>query len=388
MVHSHHCCVPLYTFKYALLFPHRMKGIGICLRGMEEIAALEVKELLGAISVIESTVVTFDINSQEELAKVCYRSQSLTKALLLLCRTTIALELDPALTSLRAALLTSEISLWLKGRTFKVHAYREGNHNFTGQDLAVGLGEVLIDLTQSAVSITKPDVIVYVYVNSTVAYIGIDFAGFDLSKRDYRVFPHPNALNATLAYALVRAAQFSKGTLLDPFCGSGTIPIEAALYNQGISPHYFKKDNFAFHRYLNVDLSGFDSKNIPAQIIGSDQLLKFLKATKTNAKLAGVEIEVTRMDLEWLDTKISEESVDCIVTNPPSESKLNDPLHIEKLYKEFFHQVDYILKKDGTIVLCVQKDGALKRALSHFIVQREFSIWQGAQEMRVIVLSH
>jgi 23S rRNA G2445 N2-methylase RlmL len=362
-----------------------MKGLGICLRGIEAIAATEVKEIIGKESVIEPTVVEFPIDSHEELAELSYRSQSLTKALLLLGKAPVAKALPPTLASLKKAISESDIATWLKDRTFKVHCYREGEHDYSGQDIAAGLGEILVDMTGSKVSMTNPDIIVYSYLCGTKAYIGIDFAGFDLSKRDYRVFLHPNALNATLAYALVRTAGFRTGTLLDPFAGSGTIPIEAALFLQGISPHRFKKDKFTFHRFMKMDLID-KPKKTDYRIIGSDHLLKFLKATKNNAKLAGVDIDVTRMDLEWLDTKIDEASIDCIVTNPPSESKLTDPLQIEKLYKEFFHQVEYILKKKGSIVLCVQRDGALRRALGAFKVTNEFSAWQGSQEMKVVVL--
>jgi len=366
-----------------------MKGLAICLKGLEDIAATEIGELIKAKPLINDTALIFPVKKTSELAKLCYRAQSLIKVLALLDQTEVNNHLEETLSFIKGKIEKIDFGDLLKNRTFKVHCKRIGTQDYSSQDIAPVVGEYIIQKTEAKVSVTEPDVIIYVYIYGNSCYFGIDYSGFDLSRRDYRVFTHPSSISSTLAYALLRLAGFDKGTLADPFCGSGVVPIEAALYSEQRSPHYFKKDKFAFHNIENINLDRLDRLKKPeAVIMASDHILKFVKATKSNAKLAGVEklIKVTRMDIEWLDTKIDESSLDCIVTNPPSASKHLDAKTVIKLYKEFFYQADFVLKKKGKIVLCVQRDEELKSCLERFKVSCELSVWQGGQALKILIL--
>jgi len=356
-----------------------MKALAICYLGIEDICAIEVKELINAKPRIGNSVVEFSAK-REDIARFCYQAQSVAKVLEVMAKTRVADDLNKTLASLKKAVAKSDLSKWLKDRTFKVRCKRIGAQDYHGQDIAPEVGEYIIDQTKAKVSMTNPDIIVYVYIYEKDCYIGIDYSGFDLSKRDYKVFTHPNSLNSTIGYALYRIC--GSNSICDPFCGSGAIPIEAALHMEGKSPHHFKKDKFAFHRFLKIDLEKIEQKKMKGTVLASDQLLKFVKATKSNAKLAGISFHVTRMDLEWLDTKYDKHSVD-IVTQPPVASRIHDAKYIDKLYKELLYQADYVAKKK--MVLCAQSFPELRMEKFNVVEQRE--IWQGKQKFEVMILS-
>ncbi len=366
-----------------------MKGIAICLKGIERVTEEEIIELTGAEPEVSETALMFNIKNMEGLARFCYRAQSVVKVLLFLGMATVSDTLPETLTSLEKSIKKMKLDTWLKGRTFRVRCKRIGEHKYSGQDIAAKAGEYIIDRTGAKVSMTAPDVIIYVYIYGKSCYIGIDISGFDLSKRDYKVFTHPTSLNPTIAYSLVRIAGFKKGVMADPFCGSGTIPIEAALYVTGRSAHFFKKDKFAFYTLGKISMDSFDKLKEPdTRITASDYILKNVKSTKNNAKLAGVDkaIHVTRMDIEWLDTKYDKDSLDLIITHPPSVSRLHDESHIRRLFKEFFHQAEFVLNDRGRIVMCLQKDDVMKECMSGFEMAETFSVWQGSLELKVAVL--
>jgi len=298
----------------------------------------------------------------------------------------IAGELQEAEKQLETAISKMDLGEWF-GSTFKVFVDRFGDQGYKGQDIATIAGEMLVEKTLAKVSLSDPFTTFLIIIVEDKCHIGIDFSGLDLSKRKFRVFPHQSALNSAVAYALVRYSGFKQGVLLDPFCGSGTIPLEAGLYAQGISPHHFNKDGFAFQRFLQIDMSKFDKpKKSEARIIASDHLLKFLQATKSHAKLAGVDIDVTRMDIEWLDTKLDEKSVDALVTGPPAESRLHDPTHLQKLYKEFFHQAEYVLKDGGVMVVCMRKTDLFEKCIQGFKIKETHDLWQGGAKLKALML--
>ncbi len=367
-----------------------MEGLVICHRGVERTVEKEIRELLKKKPTVHETALSFSVKDEKELAKLCYRSQSALRVLLLLGTARAYPEQEKTLKSIDGSIAKMELSGWLQKRTFKAECRRVGEHEYSGPDIAAGAGESIIRKTKAKVSLDEPDVVVYIYIHGKDCYIGLDLSGFDLSKRDYKVFIHPDSLNSTVAYALFRESGFAKGTMLDPFCGAGTIPIEAALYLNRISPHFYRKDRFAMHRWLDCSLEEFDERQKSGTgIIASDHILKSVRSTKSNAKLAGVEksIKTTRMDIEWLDTKLDEGSVGIIITNPPSESKAHDRKQVQKLYREFFHQAEYILGSGGKIAACLYRDEAFLSEAGSFRIEKEFSIWQGKQELRCLLLT-
>ena len=178
---------------------------------------------------------------------------------------------------------------------------------------------------------------------------------------------------------MLRIADYKKDEiLLDPFTGSGTIPIEAALFSSNISVNHFRKDRFAFSKlkcFNDMDFDDFFNKIDKTKTIAKkpminafDAQFRYVDATKKNAKIANVDkiINFSRMEIEWLETKTDENSIDKIVTNPPAISKHTNPKDIEKLYNEFFYQVEFILKKKGKIAVIARSHEELKKAATKY----------------------
>jgi putative N6-adenine-specific DNA methylase len=172
--------------------------------------------------------------------------------------------------------------------------------------------------------------------------ISIDSSGPLLHRRGYRLATAKAPLRETLASAMVIASGWDKiSPLLDPFCGSGTIPIEAALLAGRIPPGYRRR--FAF-----MDWPHFDSKvweelladaakaivsDIP-KMIGSDRDAGAIRAAQANAERAGVAgcIEFSRRPISAIDPP---SGPGWVVTNPPYGVRVSKTNDLRNLYAQF-----------------------------------------------------
>ncbi len=175
-----------------------------------------------------------------------------------------------------------------------------------------------------------------------IATLTIDTSGAGLHKRGYRRSGSRAPIRETLAAALVLIARWQpKITLLDPFCGSGTIPIEAALIGQNIAPGINR--NFAAEEWPTIpkifwhearrethDL--IDSKQI-LDLCGTDVNPAAIKNARNNAAEAGVgeQIHFQVKPLSELSTKKKYGKVIC---NPPYGERLGNQNEVEILYRE------------------------------------------------------
>lgn len=380
-----------------------MKGIATTHHGFEDIAAREIRELTGSKAEAKEAAVIFEIKSLTELCILAYKSQSATSVACLLAEFDAGSGIEETSVSLKKALSDTDVSPWISNNTtFMVKCRRTGKHEYTSQDIMVEAGRLIKDKNNKDINLDSPDIVFCVNVTGSKGYLGIDFGGVDLSKRDYRIFAHPAALKGTTAYCLARASGYKKNeSLLDPFTKSGIIPVEAALYATNMPVNYHRKDELAFRHLKPLENENFEEffKAIDAQIDtearqpihGMDSSMPSISAAKKNAKLAGVNksISFSRMDIEWLDTKFSEGEVNRIVTSPPEHSKRMDAKLIEKLYKELFYQARYILSEKGTMTCIVRNAEMLKKAAEHdkFALHEERTVMLGKEEFTVISFS-
>ncbi|PIN77177.1 hypothetical protein COV16_07120 [Candidatus Woesearchaeota archaeon CG10_big_fil_rev_8_21_14_0_10_34_8] len=363
-----------------------MDAIATTFEGFEEIAVQEIKELIGKKATSNKGIVLFSA-TDKELAKLCYLSQSL-RSILRLYKNFSFSDLDDF--KKKAVLKKSDVFVFAD-RSFRAECHRKGKHNFSSQDVAALFGEIILGLQKkTSVDLDDPDIIASCIINENICYLGIDFAGFDLTKREYKIYSQQTTLNAGFAYCAVRFAGYSgKEVLVDPMCGIGTIPLETGLFASHVSPRFYQKDIFIFNKILDIDLEEFDNKkDVDKKIVGYDVHLRHIESAKKMAKLAGVGkvIYFSRADLEWLDTKQDENDIDLIVTQPPVEGKAVIIKDMEKLYKEFFHQVEFVMNKKGKIILICQKTDVLKKYLKFFKIVKEHIAYQGKQKFIIVVL--
>ena len=368
-----------------------MKGLVITSKGVEEAASIEIKELIGAHCRVESGCVAFDFKNFRDLCLLCYKCQSANRVLYLIG----SFEFEDFFGDFGIFIKKAEFSKWVgENKKFKVECVREGQHDFNSVDVETKTAKLILKKAKGKKNDTKNyDIIFFAYITDKKCYFGIDFAGFELNKRAYKIFLHPNSLRGTIAYALVRESGFKKNeVMLDPFSRDGVIAIEAAFHATGFPCNYYKKDKFAFLKLkLGIDFEkffkGVDKKigKPKGDIYAYDHLFKYVDYSRKNAKIAGVDkqINFSRVELEWLDIKFKKESVGRIISNPPTSKNAN----LDRIYNEFFYQCSYILKNSGTIALISRIPDFVKRhAEKHnFAVHKEKGVWSGEQLLNIIL---
>lgn len=367
-----------------------MEGIATYFSGFSDIAAKEIENITGQKAKEKTGALVFPVNSLQELATLAYKGQSLHKVMLLL--EVIEYEEEESLENLKA-----DVSSWVNEKTFRVNCIHDETAEVSGMEIAAKAGEVIVNKTGAKASMKNPDVIFVIYIYNSVAYLCVDFSGFDLSKRDYKIYNHPSALNGAIGYCFIKTTGWEPGmSIMDPMCGSGIIPIEAAFEYTGKSPRHFQKDRFAFTKFLDFDFEKTDkeakeNKKSENKIYCSDQLLASLRATKNNAKIAEVDriISPTKCDLEWLETKFDEKSIDVIATHPPSVSKHSNVKELKKVYNELFYQAEYILKDEGVIGVISNTEKEIVEAAQNnkFSLKEKRQVWQRRHEFTVMIFN-
>jgi putative N6-adenine-specific DNA methylase len=375
-------------------------------KGIEKITLLELDEIIKAKGNIEECTVLFEGKDYDELLTFCYKSQSIKRVMVLFDSFNFKNQ-EELIAKTEQSLQKASLKQWFdKDKSFKVECERIGEHDFGSQTIEEAVGEKVIEAVKKSLgfapsaSMKSPDTKVYVFINNNQAYFGIDLVGRDLSKRNYRIFSAPGIINANLAYTLVRLSGYAperKQKFVDVFCKSGVICIEAALYAANLSVNYYSKD-FAFKKLKPFAKKGWDEffKKIDSKariekldITGSDPLLRNLEVSKKNAKLAGIDklINFSKVDIEWLDTKKDENSVDIIASRIPCPSKHARESEIRKLYKELFYQLEFVMKKAGRMAFLTENMELLKQMLTKdFKVVKEDELWSGEQKYQLVLL--
>lgn len=177
--------------------------------------------------------------------------------------------------------------------------------------------------------------------------VTVDTSGAGLHKRGYRVCDVAAPIKETLAAAMVQLSFWKEGRLLmDPCCGSGTIPIEAAMIGRNIAPglnRVFASEDWELipkSLWKEERKKAFESVNYDADlsIFAFDVDPKAIEAAEVNAIEAGVDdcIVFKRMNMSRIQAK---EPGGIIITNPPYGERIGEKQQIENIYrkyKEFF----------------------------------------------------
>lgn len=175
-----------------------------------------------------------------------------------------------------------------------------------------------------------------------MATLTIDTSGIGLHKRGYRTLVSEAPLKETLAAAMLMISRWKPDrALIDPFCGSGTIPIEAALIAGNIAPGAKRSFTAESWRQTPPQLwktareeAADKAKRIPdLRIHGSDIDNEVIGLARYHATQAGVaeDIHLQRMPLSEISSRYK---YGFIVCNPPYGERLGEMPEVEKLYRE------------------------------------------------------
>lgn len=171
----------------------------------------------------------------------------------------------------------------------------------------------------------------------------IDTTGDSLFKRGYRQAKGAAPMKENLAAALVMLAHwFPDNPFVDPVCGSGTIPIEAALIGHNISPGINR--HFMMEQWLNLtpaelldevrdEADAQADYDIELDITGYDIDQSMVAIAQQNARAAGLSQDITFKQLalkDWRTDKLN----GVIVANPPYGERLSDQANVRELYRQ------------------------------------------------------
>jgi len=174
--------------------------------------------------------------------------------------------------------------------------------------------------------------------------VSADSSGAHLHQRGYRTAVTEAPMRETLAAAMVRASEWDlKSPFIDPFCGSGTIPIEAALRAARIPPG--RQRRFRCEDWPGVDQGQWERVRTPARIAGkagagpvvagTDRSGAALRAAEANAVRAGVADRLQLDRIRVQDLVPPEDAVvGWVVTNPPYGVRLADAAEAKRLLRD------------------------------------------------------
>lgn len=186
---------------------------------------------------------------------------------------------------------------------------------------------------------TEEEVIIEVGILRDEVTIALDCCGAGLSRRGYRTYNVAAPLSETLGAGLILLSHFFPDTpLIDPMCGSGTIPIEAAMIANNIAPSHnrsFAAENWCFldpavFRRAREEVSDVQ-RHDKLCILGSDIDPRSIDLCKKHAKKAGVMLEWNVRPLCELKTAWKQ---GVLITNPPYGERLMKPAEVKALYRD------------------------------------------------------
>lgn len=176
-----------------------------------------------------------------------------------------------------------------------------------------------------------------------IVTVGIDTTGESLHKRGYRKFTAPAPVTETLAAAMILLSPWKADRLLvDPFCGSGTIPIEAAMIALDMAPGMNRE--FTAEEWTNIipKKVWYDAideaeerirTDVEIHIQGYDISDEVLKMARANARLAGVEEHIHFQKRDVRDFS-SPKPYGFVISNPPYGERLSTKEEMQELYRE------------------------------------------------------
>ncbi len=184
---------------------------------------------------------------------------------------------------------------------------------------------------------------VQVAILKDMATITIDTSGDSLHKRGYRESQMSAPLKETLAHALIELSYWKKDrVLVDPCCGSGTIPIEAALIAKNIAPGINRKFVSEYWSFIDKNLwkearqeaKDKENKDFVAEIYGYDIDEKAIEIAQENAEKAGVADCITFKVQSVADMDVDTE-YGIVITNPPYGERIGEEKEVLNLYRTF-----------------------------------------------------
>jgi len=348
---------------------------------MEPVAAEEIADLVDATATVQHPgMVRFEA-TERAIYRLNHESRLLHRVLVEFTRTAFD-TLDDIYQAARDINIAQYVET---DQSFAVRAQRHGDHEFGSPDVERVLGQAIVDDSRAGsgkrppVDLDNPAITFRILVRHETVVIAVDTTGQrSLHKRWYRVNEHDAPLRPTVAAAMVQVAAYEGSKqLVDPLCGCGTIPIEAALSAQNRSPA--AERDFAFSALRFLDPEGFpmvaDPELQSIAVAGLDREAQWIDHARANATRAGVKDTVDFRVADATDALIE---ADTIVTDLPFGIR-TDSRSLGELYRALFDNLSRA-DWDRLVALTTRED------LVPYEPSRSVSVRRGQLEASILVI--
>ena len=206
-----------------------------------------------------------------------------------------------------------------------------------------------------------PQVMFDLYINQDVVTVSLNTSGTPLFQRGYRTSTGEAPINEVVAAGLIRLSGWDKKQpFIDPFCGSGTLMIEAAFYATGI-PSNIERQHFAFKNFKNFDAALWEEiqeaakkriTGLPCEIMGSDINDEVITKARRNLRALPfgrfIETKIASYD------ELSKEGV-FIITNPPYGERLK--VDVSELYEGIGSWLKHAMSNSTCWIISSSEEG-------------------------------
>ncbi|MBR1712828.1 MAG: RNA methyltransferase [Alloprevotella sp.] len=255
------------------------------------------------------------------------------------------------------------------GTTFAVDAVVSSEEFRHSKFVAYKVKDAIVDYFREReegkrpnISVTQPDIRLNIHIAGNECTLSLDSSGESLHLRGYRVATCDAPINEVLAAGLLKLAGWPADCdLIDPFCGSGTIVVEAALMARNIYPGIFRKE-FGFERWKDFDADMLDriynddtaEREFNHKIYAYDINIPTLEGARSNAKAAGVGDAIEFQQRDFRDFTRPEAKA-LLVTNPPYGQRLTPPDLLE-LYRAIGERLKHEFKGNDAWVISSKEE--------------------------------
>lgn len=255
-----------------------------------------------------------------------------------------------------------------EGKTFTVDSvvYSEtfSNSRFVTYKVKDAIVDYFREKTgkRPSISLTDPDIRLNIHISGTEGTLSLDSSGESLHRRGYRQEAVEAPLNEVLAAGMIMMTGWKGETdFIDPMCGSGTLPIEAALIARNIAPGVFRKE-YAFEKWSDFDADLFDEiynddskeRDFEHHIYGYDIDMKAVNMATSNVKAAGLSSDVTICQQNFKDFNGHDKKA-IIVTNPPYGERISTP-NLMETYKMIGERLKHAFKEGDAWILSYKEE--------------------------------
>lgn len=346
----------------------RIELIAPCHFGLESVLKKEIIDLGYEIVQVEDGRITF-AGDEEAIARANMFIRT-AERIMIKCGSFRAVTFDELFEGTKnipwERYLTRDAKFWVSKATSNKSAL------FSPSDIQSIVKKAMVERMKQTYHVSwftedGADYPVRVFILKDMVTIGLDTSGVSLHKRGYRKLVGKAPISETLASALILLTPWKKDRILvDPFCGSGTFPIEAAMIGAGIAPGLDR--DFLASEWVKVgdrkmwyhaidEANDRIDRNVKMNIQGYDLDNDMVKCAMENARAAGVENQIHFQQRDVKDLH-HPKKYGFLITNPPYGERLEEKANLPELYRtigESFRRLD-----DWSMFLITSYDEAEK----------------------------